>query len=93
MHYIMKYTIITTFLVVLTASIGFAGNLRSETINPDVTKIEVGQELYNQKTHPAEYCLAQNIYYESRTDNIAGQAAVADVVLNRVLDERWPDNI
>lgn len=93
MHYIMKYTIITTFLVVLTASIGFAGNLRSETINPDVTKIEVGQELYNQKTHPAEYCLAQNIYYESRTDNIAGQAAVADVVLNRVLDERWPNNI
>ena len=28
-------------------------------------------------------CMALNIYYESRSDNLAGQYAVADVVLNR----------
>jgi spore germination cell wall hydrolase CwlJ-like protein len=39
------------------------------------------------------HCLAQNIYFESRSDNMAGQFAVADVVLNRVTDERYPTTI
>jgi spore germination cell wall hydrolase CwlJ-like protein len=39
------------------------------------------------------HCLAQNIYFESRSDNMAGQFAVADVVINRVLDKRYPDSI
>ena len=30
-------------------------------------------------------CLALNIYYESRSSNLADKAAVADVVLNRTL--------
>tara|TARA_B100000900_G_scaffold378572_1_gene362848 strand:+ start:916 stop:1554 length:639 start_codon:yes stop_codon:yes gene_type:complete len=38
-------------------------------------------------------CMALNIYYESRSDNLAGQYAVADVVLNRVHDDRYPDTI
>jgi len=38
-------------------------------------------------------CLAQNIYHESRSDNLAGQYAVADVVLNRVHDDRWPNTV
>jgi len=37
--------------------------------------------------------LAMNIYHESRSDNLAGQAAVADVVLNRVNDKRYPSTI
>lgn len=39
------------------------------------------------------HCLALNIYHESRSDNLAGQFAVADVVLNRVRDSRWPNTI
>lgn len=39
------------------------------------------------------YCLAQNIYFESRGESIEGQAAVAWVTLNRLLDEDFPDTI
>jgi len=49
--------------------------------------------LYTEESHPDEYCLALNIYHEARSDNIAGQYAVADVVLNRVADKRYPNDI
>ena len=42
---------------------------------------------------PDEYCLALNIYYESRGSNLADQIAVADVVINRVNDTRYPDTV
>ena len=42
---------------------------------------------------PEALCMALNIYYESRSDNLAGQYAVADVVLNRVQDSRYPNSI
>ena len=38
-------------------------------------------------------CMALNIYYESRGDNVAGQYAVADVVLNRLHDDRYPNTV
>ena len=38
-------------------------------------------------------CMALNIYYESRSDNLAGQYAVADVVLNRMHDDRYPNTV
>ena len=38
-------------------------------------------------------CLALNIYFEARTESVAGQAAVADVVMNRGMDERWPNTV
>ena len=39
------------------------------------------------------YCMALNIYHESRSENLAGKFAVADVVMNRVNDRRYPNNI
>jgi spore germination cell wall hydrolase CwlJ-like protein len=38
-------------------------------------------------------CLALNIYHEARSQSIAGQIAVAQVVLNRVDDIRYPNTI
>ena len=38
-------------------------------------------------------CLAQNIYFEARDQPTIGQRAVAEVVLNRVHDQRWPDTV
>ena len=38
-------------------------------------------------------CLAQAIYYEARSESRIGQLAVADVVLNRVDDRRYPNTI
>lgn len=47
--------------------------------------------LYIEDSHPIEYCIALNVYYEARADNLAGKYAVADVVLNRVQDARFPN--
>ncbi len=38
-------------------------------------------------------CLAQNIYFESRSENTSGKRAVAHVVLNRVASDRFPSTI
>jgi spore germination cell wall hydrolase CwlJ-like protein len=40
-----------------------------------------------------QQCLALNIYYEARGSNLADKAAVADVVINRTLDRRYPSSI
>jgi spore germination cell wall hydrolase CwlJ-like protein len=39
------------------------------------------------------YCLAKNVYYESRNEDIRGQFAVASVTLNRVKDSRYPTTV
>lgn len=49
--------------------------------------------LFTAEQRPQEWCLAQNIYYEARGSNRADRIAVADVVLNRVRDSRYPDTI
>lgn len=38
-------------------------------------------------------CLADNIYYESRSEDYDGQLAVATVTLNRVNNSRFPDTV
>ena len=38
-------------------------------------------------------CLALNSYFESRSQSVAGQVAVAQVVLNRVAHPKFPNNI
>lgn len=40
-----------------------------------------------------EHCLAQAVYFEARSEALEGQLAVAQVVLNRVQDRRYPDTI
>ena len=39
------------------------------------------------------HCLALNVYYEARGSNFADQVGVADVVLNRVNDRRYPNTV
>lgn len=39
------------------------------------------------------HCLAQNIYYEARGSNLADKISVSDVVMNRVIDRRYPDTV
>ena len=38
-------------------------------------------------------CLSLNIYHEAKNQSIVGQAAVAEVVMNRVADDRYPNTI
>ena len=37
--------------------------------------------------------LALNVYHEARGEPVLGQYAVAHVVMNRVADKRWPDDV
>ncbi len=38
-------------------------------------------------------CLTLNVYHEARGESVAGQYAVAEVTLNRVASERFPDTL
>ena len=40
---------------------------------------------------PELMCLALAVYYEARSEPLMGQVAVAEVVLNRAEDSRYPD--
>lgn len=40
-----------------------------------------------------QQCLAEGIYFEARGESAAGQAAVAQVILNRVRNPAYPDSI
>ena len=46
-----------------------------------------------EKLFPEVQCMALNVYYEARGSNLADKAAVADVVLNRVNDTRYPNTV
>ena len=38
-------------------------------------------------------CLALNVYHEAKNQSLIGQIAVAQVVMNRVQDERYPNTV
>ena len=38
-------------------------------------------------------CMAQNIYFEAKSESQAGQIAVAQVVMNRVESDKYPNSI
>lgn len=41
----------------------------------------------------AVMCLAMNLYHEARSEGEEGMMAVAEVTLNRVADDRFPDDV
>jgi spore germination cell wall hydrolase CwlJ-like protein len=54
----------------------------------------VGIDVDTSKVDPEQaYCLAENIYYEARNEDIRGQFAVASVTLNRANDGRFPNTV
>ena len=38
-------------------------------------------------------CMANNMYHEAKNQSMLGQIAVGQVVMNRVEDKRFPDNV
>ena len=73
----MKYLL--ALMVLFTTTVGVAGQAKAN--------------LFTAEDYPQHWCLAQNIYYESRGSNLADMAAVANVVINRANDRRYPDTI
>ena len=70
---------ITVFLMLV---MGFAYDLKAQ---PGID--------YDYVISQDEHCMALNIYHEARSDSLAGKFAVADVVINRVRDDRYPKTI
>ena len=56
----------------------------------DVSSLGIDPETIN---HDEAYCMAQNIYYEAKSEDIRGQYAVAHATLNRVNDPRFPKTV
>ena len=43
--------------------------------------------------NPQIACLAQNMYFEARSESTAGKIAVSNVVMNRVKSDMFPDTV
>jgi len=94
----MKLTFAYAFaLAVISAAYADASTITLQFKNGETKYLTgdgiVQEEYFTREQDPQAYCLAENIYFEARNDSIAGQAAVADVVLNRVHDRRYPETI
>jgi N-acetylmuramoyl-L-alanine amidase len=74
----MKYLIIAVSM--LLGTLGNAGPIEAKG-------------LFKAEDKPEMWCLAQNIYYETRSSNRADRMAVADVVINRVNHTYYPNTI
>jgi N-acetylmuramoyl-L-alanine amidase len=58
-----------------------------------MSSADEAEGLFTAEDKPEMYCLALNIYYESRSSNRADRMAVADVVMNRVKHTYYPNTI
>ena len=79
--------------LVVVAMVVMAGPAKSGSFDGSDINYDEAIRGFNAKQFPQAYCMALNIYYETRGSNIADSYAVADVVLNRVEDTRFPDTV
>jgi hypothetical protein len=60
-------------------------------------QVDLGRTLYAERFAKApaaeRTCLARAVYYEARGEEMGGQIAVAQVVLNRARSKKWPNTI
>jgi len=75
---------------------------KQETVEPDPVVVPIEIELVGPPEPLQEKllyserdieCLALNSYYEARSESVAGQVAVAQVVMNRVKSTQYPNTI
>jgi hypothetical protein len=53
----------------------------------EISSVEIGERGKQWR------CLTEALYFEARGENIVGQVAVAEVILNRVDTERYPNSV
>lgn len=76
-------------LVLLIYSFFYAGSvLAGKTNNPSLYQPPETFSAIKEIT-----CLAQNIYFEARSESEQGQLAVGHVVMNRVAHKRYPNSV
>lgn len=48
-------------------------------------------DLFGRTFTNEDMCIAQAVYFEARSEPLVGQVAIAEVILNRMVDPRYPD--
>jgi len=85
---------LNTAVAVGIATAGFQTAQAETLVMLEDDSVTIEQSLtFNEGQFPEVQCMALNIYYETRNSNLADNYAVADVVLNRVEDTRYPNTI
>lgn len=77
-------------LTALTLAIGLAANSATAADIPRDMDIDTGSLVVSRNEL---VCLALNDYWESRGEPLEGRVAVAQVVLNRAMDRKYPTNL
>lgn len=66
----------------------------AKTPAPAATGSASGPEIRTVQLSPeARRCLVKNLYWEARGEDYKGMRAVAQVTLNRVKADQWPDTV
>jgi spore germination cell wall hydrolase CwlJ-like protein len=84
---------LTLFVVFGLVFVGSAASSQEVIVNDNDVDYITEIRSIDEDTFPEVYCMALNVYYEARGSNLADQYAVADVVLNRADDVRYPNTI
>lgn len=80
-------------IVASMVAVGFSAKAETLVMLTD-EEVSIQQSLtFNEEQFPEINCMALNIYYETRGSSLADSYGVADVVLNRVEDTRYPNSI
>ena len=85
--------VLNTAIVASMVAVGFSAKAETLVMLTD-EEVSIQQSLtFNEEQFPEINCMALNIYYETRGSSLADSYGVADVVLNRVEDTRYPNSI
>ena len=65
----------------------------AQPVEPTPQSTPDPEAIFADTSEADQYCLAQNMYFESRGESQVGQEFVAWVTLNRVMDPEFPNDI
>lgn len=71
----------------------YAMNERDGAAIATVMPVQPGQFSRAEDVAADHKCLSEAIYYEARSERTEGQLAVAEVIMNRVADHRYPNTV
>lgn len=77
-------------LQILPGNLGKIPNLdmpRGENLDNSLDSVDLFGRAFTRQ----EMCIAQAVYFEARSEPLVGQIAIAEVILNRIADHRYPD--
>jgi N-acetylmuramoyl-L-alanine amidase len=74
------------FCAIVVALLGFAASLVFDHRDTQAARL---RDFHAQSIH----CLALNVYYEARSESLAGQYAVAEVTMNRKASPHYPKTV